>query len=134
MTNTSRGRPADRPTDAELEILRVLWERGPSTVGQVQQALSAARPTGYTTALKLMQIMADKGLLIRDERRRTHVYRPRVPAEETQRTLVRDLLDRAFAGAADQLVMQALGAKKVSAGELAKIRELLDKMDGRRHR
>jgi predicted transcriptional regulator len=131
MTHTSRGRPADRPTDAELEILRVLWERGPCTVGQVQRVLQAAKPTGYTTALKLMQIMADKGLLVRDERRRPHVYRPRVPAEETQRTLVRDLLDRAFAGAADQLVMRALGVKEVSAGERARIRELLDEMEGR---
>jgi BlaI family transcriptional regulator, penicillinase repressor len=131
MTTTSRGRPADRPTDAELEILRVLWERGPCTVGQVQQALQAARPTGYTTALKLMQIMAGKGLLVRDEGRRPHVYCPRVAAEETQRTLVRDLLDRAFAGAADQLVMRALGAKEVSAGELARIRELLDEMEGK---
>jgi predicted transcriptional regulator len=131
MTNTSRGRPPDRPTDAELEILRVLWERGPCNVGQVQQALQAARPTGYTTALKLMQIMAEKGLLVRDERRRPHVYSPRVPAEETQRALVRDLLDRAFAGAADQLVMRALGAREVSAGELARIRELLDEMERR---
>jgi BlaI family transcriptional regulator, penicillinase repressor len=131
MTNTSRGRPADLPTAAELEILRVLWERGPCTVGQVQQALQAAKPTGYTTALKLMQIMAEKRLLVRDERRRPHVYCSRVPAEETQRTLVRDLLDRAFAGAADQLVMRALGAKEVSAGELARIRELLDEMEGR---
>jgi predicted transcriptional regulator len=131
MTDTSRGRSTHRPTDAELEILRVLWERGPCTVGQVHQALQAAKPTGYTTALKLMQIMAEKRLLVRDERRRPHVYRPRVPAEETQRKLVRDLLDRAFAGAADQLVMRALGAKKVSAGELARIRELLDEMEGR---
>ena len=131
MTNTSRGRAAGRPTDAELEILTVLWERGPCTVGQVQEALQAAKPTGYTTALKLMQIMAEKRLLLRDERRRPHIYRPRVPAEETQRKLVRDLLDRAFAGAADQLVMRALGAKKVSAGELARIRELLDEMEGR---
>ncbi len=131
MTNTSRGRAAGRPTDAELEILRVLWERGPCTVGQVQEVLQAVKPTGYTTALKLMQIMAEKRLLVRDEGRRPHVYRPRVPAEETQRTLVRDLLERAFAGAADQLVMRALGAKKVSAGELARIRELLDEMEGR---
>jgi BlaI family transcriptional regulator, penicillinase repressor len=131
MTNRSRSRATHRPTDAELEILRVLWELGPCTVGQVQQALQAAKPTGYTTALKLMQIMAEKRLLVRDERRRPHVYRPRVPAEETQRKLVRDLLDRAFAGAADQLVMRALGAKEVSAGELARIRELLDEMEGR---
>lgn len=122
-----------RPTDAELAILRVLWQHGPCTVRQVHEALSADRSTGYTTALKLMQIMTDKGLLDRDEEQRTHIYRPRVAAEETQRTLVRDLLDRAFAGAADQLVMRALSAKKVSADELARIRELLDEIErGRR--
>jgi predicted transcriptional regulator len=126
---TNRASQAPRPTDAELAILRVLWDRGPSTVRQVHEALSAGRPVGYTTALKLMQIMTDKGLLDRDEGRRTHVYRPRVPAEQTQRTLVRDLLDRAFAGAADQLVMRVLSAKKVSPDELARIRELLDRAE-----
>lgn len=125
----SRDSQGARPTNAELEILRVLWERGPCTVGQVREALEAGKPTGYTTALKLMQIMTDKGLLVRDEGRRPHVYRPRNPAEETQRTLVRDLLERAFAGAADQLVMRALNAKKVSADELARIRQLLDEME-----
>lgn len=130
MTNRkSRDHRAGRPTDAELEILRVLWEHGPCTVGQVRDSLQAGKPTGYTTALKLMQIMTGKGLLLRDERRRPHVYRPRIPAEQTQRTLVRDLLERAFAGAADQLVMRALNAKKVSAGELARIRQLLDEME-----
>ena len=99
-------------------------------MGQVQEVLQRSRPTGYTTALKLMQIMAEKGLLDRDESRRPHVYRPSIPAEETQRTLVHDLLDRAFAGAADQLVMRALSARQVSAAELARIRELLDKMEG----
>jgi predicted transcriptional regulator len=130
MTEEKRGGEPPRPTDAELAILRVLWERGPSTVRQVHEALSGERPTGYTTALKLMQIMTDKGLLARDESQRTHVYRPTAPAEETQRTLVRDLLDRAFSGAADQLVMRVLGAKAVSAGELARIRELLDEIEG----
>src|SRR5262245_6581438 len=124
-----RSNEAVRPTDAELAILRVLWQRGPCTVRQVHEALSAERPGGYTTALKLMQIMTDKGLLARDEGRRTHIYRPRVSAEETQRTLVRDLLDRAFAGAADQLVMRVLSAKKVSPDELARIRELLDEAE-----
>ena len=118
-----------RPTDAELAILRVLWSRGPCTVRQVMEVLNAGRPTGYTTALKLMQIMTDKGLLTRDDRQRTHVYHPRVAAEETQRDLVRDLLDRAFAGAADQLVMRVLGAKRVSAKELAKIRQVLDEVE-----
>ena len=120
-----------RPTDAELAILRVLWDQGPSTVRQVQEVLNAKRPTGYTTALKLMQIMTDKGLLLRDESQRTHVYRPQASAEKTQRQLVRDLLDRAFAGAADQLVIQALNAKTVSSEELAQIRALLDEMERR---
>ena len=122
-------RELPRPTDAELAILRVLWEHGPCTVRRVQEVLSAQRPTGYTTALKLMQIMTDKGLLERDESARTHVYRPCVSAEETQQTLVRDLLDRAFAGAADQLVMRVLDARKVSPEELARIRELLDAIE-----
>jgi BlaI family transcriptional regulator, penicillinase repressor len=118
-----------RPTDGELAILRVLWDRGPSTVRQVQEVLNAERPTGYTTVLKLMQIMTDKGLLLRDEGQRSHVYRPQASAEKTQRHLVRDLLDRAFAGAADQLVIQALNAKKVLPEELAQIRVILDQME-----
>ncbi len=85
-----------RPTDGEVEILRVLWERGPSTVRHVQEALSRIRPTGYTTALKLLQIMAEKGLVVRDESNRTHVYATRRSEEHTQRQLLRDLLDRAF--------------------------------------
>lgn len=122
-----------RPTDAELAILRVLWEHGPCTVRRVGEVLSARRPTGYTTALKLMQIMTEKGLLARDESQRTHVYRANVSAEEVQHGLVRDLLDRAFAGAADQFVLRVLNAKKVSREELAKIRELLDDIErGRR--
>ena len=118
-----------RPTEAELAILQVLWEHGPCTVRRVQEVLNARRPTGYTTALKLMQIMTEKGLLDRDESHRTHVYRPRASAEEVQRGLVGDLLDRAFAGAADQLVLQALSARKVSRRELARIRELLDEIE-----
>jgi BlaI family transcriptional regulator, penicillinase repressor len=118
-----------RPTDAELAILRVLWQHGPSTVRTVHEVLNVQRSTGYTTALKLMQIMTDKGLLVRDESQRTHIYRPRVSAETIQRGLVRDLLDRAFAGAADQLVQTALSAKKVTRVELAKIRELLDEIE-----
>src|SRR5215218_5556745 len=106
MSAKKRANEATRPTDAELSILRVLWDRGPSTVREVYLALQEAKATGYTTALKLMQIMVGKGLLDRDDSRRPQVYRPRTPAEETQRTLVRDLLDRAFAGAADQFVMR----------------------------
>lgn len=118
-----------RPTDAELAILRVLWRRGPSTVRQVHDVLSAEKPTGYTTVLKFMQIMTEKGLLLRDESRRSHVYRPQRPAEKTQQQLVGDLLDRAFEGSAQRLVMQALNAKKVTPEELAEIRALLDEIE-----
>jgi predicted transcriptional regulator len=122
-----------RPTEAELAILRVLWDRGPSTVRDVQQALEDERGTGYTTALKLLQIMTEKGLVRRDDRQRTHVFEPVLPAEATQRQLVRDLLDRAFGGSARQLVMQALSAKKASKAELAEIRELLDSLERTNH-
>jgi predicted transcriptional regulator len=124
-----RASQVPRPTDGELAILRVLWKHGPSTVREVQEVLGARRPTGYTTALKLMQIMTEKGLLARDESRRTHVYRPTVSAEEVERGLVRDLLDRAFAGAADRLVLRVLSAKKVSRDELARIRKMLDEIE-----
>src|SRR5918999_1606330 len=115
-----------RPTDAELAILRVLWERGPSTVRQVHDVLGRERPAGYTTALKLLQIMTDKGLVRRDETDRTHIYQARWSEEQTQRQLVRDLLERAFGGSASKLVMQALAAKRASAEELGEIRKVLD--------
>ena len=115
-----------RPTDAELAILQVLWAHGPSTVRQVHERLSSARDTGYTTTLKLMQIMADKGLVTRDESARTHVYEARRTRDETQRQLVADLLDRAFGGSAAALVMQALSAHPASAEELREIRRLVD--------
>jgi len=115
-----------RPTDAELAILRVLWERGPSTVRQVHEVLSRDRPAVYTTALKLLQIMTDKGLVSRDERDRSHVYHARLTEEQTQRQLVRDLLDRAFGGSASKLVMQALAARRASPEELTEIRRLID--------
>lgn len=119
-----------RPTDAELGILRVLWRRGPSTVRQVCETLGQEREIGYTTALKLMQIMTEKGLVERDETERTHVYRARLTKEQTQQQLVGDLLDKAFGGSASQLVMQALAAKPASADELARIRRLLDELEG----
>jgi predicted transcriptional regulator len=118
-----------RPTEAELAILRVLWDRGPSTVRDVQEALERDRGTGYTTALKLLQIMTEKGLVRRDDRQRTHVFEAVLPAEATQRQLVRDLVDRAFGGSAQQLVMQALSAKKASKADLAEIRRLLDALE-----
>ena len=120
-----------RPTDAELAILRVLWERGPSTVRQVHDALTPERPTAYTTALKLLQIMTEKGLVRRDETDRTHVYYARLSEDQTQRQLVRDLLDRAFGGSASKLVMQALATRRASAEELTEIRRLIDGREGR---
>ena len=115
-----------RPTDAELAILRVLWNRGASTVRQVHDVLLRERPTAYTTALKLMQIMTEKGLVRRDERDRSHIYHARLSEEQTQRQLVRDLLDRAFGGSASKLVMQALASKRATPEELGEIRKLID--------
>ena len=117
-----------KPTDAELAILRVLWTRGPSTVREVAGALD--RATGYTTILKLLQIMTEKGLVVRDESARTHVYQPAYSEDETQRQLVADLLIRAFDGSAAKLVMQALASKKASPAELEEIRKLLAKYRG----
>jgi BlaI family transcriptional regulator, penicillinase repressor len=119
-----------KPTDAELGILRVLWSRGPSTVRQVHDALNEVRPTGYTTALKLLQIMADKGLVARDETDRTHVYSANMGESETQRQLLDDLMTRAFRGSAMTLVMQALSGAKATPDELARIRKLLDEHEG----
>jgi BlaI family transcriptional regulator, penicillinase repressor len=122
----SRNAAMPRPTDAELAILRVLWERGPSTVRQVHDVLARERQAAYTTALKLLQIMAEKGLVRRDETERTHIYYARLTQEQTQRQLVRDLLDRAFGGSASKLVMQALAARRASPEELGEIRRLID--------
>ncbi len=119
-----------KPTDAELSILRVLWELGPCTVRQVQETLNEQRETGYTTVLKLLQIMTEKGLVERDETERTHVYQASLAREQTQQQLVSDLLDRAFGGSAKQLVLQALATKKASAKEMDEIRRLLDKLEG----
>ena len=118
--------PSPRPTDAELAILRILWERGPSTVRQVHEVLGRERPSAYTTALKLLQILTEKGLVERDERDRTHIYRARLSEEQTQRQLVRDLVDRAFGGSATKLVLQALAGRRASAEELREIRQILD--------
>ena len=118
-----------RPTDAELEILKVLWRRGPCTVREVFDSLSASKQTGYTTVLKFMQIMAEKGLVRRDETERAHRYEAALAEEETQRQLVGDLLRRAFDGSAKRLVMQALSTERASAGELDEIRRLLDRLE-----
>ena len=114
-----------RPTDAELEILRVLWAHGPSTVRQVNERLATGRDVGYTTTLKLMQIMAEKGLVSRDESDRTHIYFARATEGQTQRQLVSDLMDRAFGGSATALVLQALNAQPASPAELEEIGRLI---------
>lgn len=119
-----------RPTDAELGILRVLWQRGPSTVREVQAELERATPTGYTTVLKQLQIMTDKGLTVRDEATRAHVYRAREPQADVQEHLVGDLVDRAFDGSASQLVLRALSARPASSVELAEIKKLLAELEG----
>jgi BlaI family transcriptional regulator, penicillinase repressor len=118
-----------RPTVAELEILRALWQLGPATVRQVHEVVNAEKPTGFTTVLKFIQIMTAKGLLVRDENRRPHLYQPRVPAENTQRQLVADLMERVCEGSAEKLMMHALSAKKISPQELAQIRKLLENME-----
>ena len=119
-----------KPTDAELAILRVLWQRGPSTVRDVWEQLNPKQHTGYTTVLKTMQIMSEKGLLARDETDRSHVYRAARSEAQTQRQVVGHLLERLFSGSAPKLVMQALAAKKATPAELAEIRKLLNDMEG----
>ena len=121
--------PLPKPTEGELAILRVLWERGPSTVREVQSELEPQRRTGYTTTLKLMQIMLEKGLLCRDESQRTHVYKAAVSRDKTQRQMVGQLLDQVFAGSAQQLVLAALSSQPSSPAELAEIRKLLDQLE-----
>ena len=115
-----------RPTDAELAILRILWARGACTVRQVHDALSRERPAAYTTALKMLQIMTEKGLVRRDESDRTHIYQSRLTEEQTQRQLVRDLVDRAFGGSASKLVLQALSTRRATPEELGEIRRLIE--------
>ena len=118
-----------RPTDAELEILRILWSRGPSTVRDVHLLMNQVKPTGYTTVLKLMQIMGDKNLVRRNEEQRAHIYEAALPQDTTQQQLVGDLLDRAFGGSARQLVMQALASRPASTEDLDEIRRLLDEYE-----
>lgn len=119
-----------RPTDAELAILRVLWERGSSTVRDVCDDLNQRTPTGYTTVLKLLQIMIEKGLVVRDESQRAHIYDARYSEQKTQRQLLSDLVDRAFGGSSAKLVMQALSSRKATAEELDAIRLLLQRLEG----
>ena len=120
--------PPPRPTDSELAIMRVLWDRGPSSVREVLEDLNSRReqPLAYTTVLRFLQIMTEKRLVVREEGERGHVYEPSVPANQTKQHLVRDLMDRLFDGSARELVVQALGTHKVSKSEIREIRKLLD--------
>lgn len=119
-----------RPTDAELAILNVLWEHGPLTVRDIQRTMNEARPTGYTTVLKMLQIMTEKGLVDRDESVRPQIYKTRYSRSHTQRRLLADLLHRAFDGSVRELVLQALATKKSSPAELEAIERLLDRIEG----
>jgi len=118
-----------KPTAAELDILHILWDRGPSTVRDVYDALSAKRELGYTTVLKLMQIMTAKGLVRRNEEQRAHVYEACLPAEKTKRQLAADTLERVFDGSASQLMLHALAGHRSSKEEIAELRRLLDEYE-----
>lgn len=127
-----KSKPPPRPTDLELSILRVLWQGGPGSVRELLKRYNEARggEAGYTTILKMLQIMSEKGLVERDDARRPQVYRARLTEAETQRQLVNDLLERAFGGSAKQLVMHALASREASDEELAHVEALLDKLEG----
>lgn len=119
-----------KPTVAELEILRVLWEGGPRSVREIQRVLDEGKPTGYTTVLKLLQIMTEKGLVDRDQQQRPQIYRARYPREHTQRQLLHDLAQRAFGGSVKALVLQALAGRKSSQRDLEEMERLLDRIEG----
>ncbi len=119
------------PTEKELAILAILWGNGPSTVRKVNEEMNKEQRTGYTTTLKLMQIMTEKGLVVRDDSKFQHVYKAAVSEEKTQKQIVGDMLEKVFSGSAEKLVMRALSAKKVSAKELTKIKKMLDEMEGK---
>ena len=120
------GAQTPRPTDAELEVLAVLWSIGPATVRQVHEVILQRRPAQYSTILKFMQIMADKGLVLRNEEQRAHIYQAAHPREWTQQQLAGHLLERAFSGSAKALLIGALSAKKTTKAELAELRKLVD--------
>jgi predicted transcriptional regulator len=126
-------KPIPKPTESELEILQVLWQRGPSTVRFVNDQLSQKRDVGYTTTLKILQLMLDKGLVLREDDSKTHVYRAAVREEETQGLLLDRFVESAFGGSAMKLVMQALGNRHTSVEELAQIRSLLDDMENQQN-
>jgi predicted transcriptional regulator len=122
--------PTPKPTESEIEILQILWQHGPSTVRFVNELLNQKKEAGYTTTLKIMQIMADKGLVTRNEENRTHIYQANVNEEATQKHLLDKFLDLAFRGSASKLVMQALGNHTATKDELDQIRKLIDRMEG----
>jgi BlaI family penicillinase repressor len=121
--------PTRKPTSSELEILHILWERGPSTVREVHEALHEKRPIGYTSVLKLMQIMTAKGTVRRNEEQRAHVYEAVQPAEKTKRELALDVLQRVFDGSASELMMHALSGRKASKDEIDEMRRLLNEYE-----
>jgi predicted transcriptional regulator len=115
-----------KPTDAQLDVLNILWDRGPLTVRQVHEELAKAKPSQYTTTLKIMQVMASRGLVARDETERSHVYRARIQREDTQQRLASDLMNRAFSGSARKLLVSALGGKRASSKEIDELQQLID--------
>jgi predicted transcriptional regulator len=127
---TSRKRNHQRPTDAQLAILNVLWKLGPATVRQVHEGLPQAKRRGYTTTLKLMQVMAEKGLVRRDESARSHIYEASFGEQEMKDDLVGDLMEKAFEGSAAKLALRALSHKRASAEELEEVRRMLDLLEG----
>jgi len=131
MPHSMKKAKPPKPTDAELAVLRALWSLGPSTVRAVWQHINPFQETGYTTVLKTMQIMVEKGLLGRDDTQRSHIYSVRLTEGQTQRQIMRHLLERLFSGSTRKLVMQALAIKKASPADLAEIRKLLDQMQRR---
>ena len=121
--------PRQKPTSSELEILSVLWSRGPSTVREVHDILSEKRAMGYNSVLKFLQIMTEKGLVCRNETQRAHVYQAGLPAEQTKRQLAGDILQRVFEGSASQLMMHALAGRRASQEEISELRRLLDEYE-----
>jgi BlaI family transcriptional regulator, penicillinase repressor len=130
VNNGSMTSKQPKPTVAELEILQVLWEGGPRSVREIQRLMNEVKPTGYTTVLKLLQIMTEKGLVNRDEKQRPQIYRARYPREHTQRQLLHDLAQRAFGGSVKALVLQAVAGRRSSRKELEEMEKLLDRMEG----
>ncbi|MFO1440647.1 MAG: BlaI/MecI/CopY family transcriptional regulator [Verrucomicrobiaceae bacterium] len=124
-------RTSKMPTEAEMEILQILWERGPSTVREVHEIVNEPRGTAYTTTLKVMQVMHEKGLVTRDDSERSHRFSAAIEREKTRQSMLKQLIDRVFGGSTEELVLSALGAAKVKPDELLQIKELLAKKGGK---